>query len=76
VTNTIDRPEQEAGAGTAPYPAGASDDEKRRAYVLECIGTAASEMDAPTLCKMVIELAEVLRTGVPPGKVQRLRPVP
>jgi hypothetical protein len=76
MTITIDLPEQKSGTGAMSYPAHACDDERRRAYVLECIGTAASEMDTQTLCKMVVDLAEVLRTGVAPGKVQRLRPVP
>ncbi len=43
---------------------------------VDCIGAAASEMDAQTLCQMVVDLAEMLRTGAGPAKVRRLRPVP
>jgi hypothetical protein len=64
----------EAGEESAPYPDAAPADEKRRAYVLEAIGTAASEMDTQTFCQMIIEVAELLRTGVPPG-ARKLRPV-
>ena len=51
-------------------------DERSRREMLEqeAIGAAASEMDAPSLCQMVIELAEMLRTGAAPAK-RRLRPV-
>jgi hypothetical protein len=76
VTREIDRPDQELGTGAAPYPAVATTEEQRRAYVLDCIGAAASEMDAQTLCQMVVDLAEMLRTGAGPAKVRRLRPVP
>jgi hypothetical protein len=57
------------------YPAWADDDEQRRAYVLDCVGQAASEMDAQALGQMIVDLAEVLRTGVAPAKGRRLRPV-
>jgi hypothetical protein len=57
-----------------PYPDAAPVDEKRRAYVLEAIGAAASEMDTQTFCQMVIDVAELLRTGMPPA-ARKLRPV-
>jgi hypothetical protein len=58
----------------AGYPESAPADEQRRAYVLDTIGAAASEMDTQTLCQMVIDLAEMLRTGLPPA-ARKLRPV-
>lgn len=61
--------------GIPRYPEGAPADEQRRAHVLEAIGGAAAEMDTQTLCQMVIDLAEMLRTGVPPTR-RKLRPVP
>jgi hypothetical protein len=64
----------ESGEAEVDYPAGAPADEQRRAFVLEAIGSAASDMDSQTLCQMVVELAEMLRTGVPPAK-RKLRPV-
>jgi hypothetical protein len=64
----------EASEESTPYPDGAPVDEKRRAYVLEAIGAAASEMDAQTLCQMIIDVAELLRTGMPPA-ARKLRPV-
>mgnify|MGYP001438362651 CR=1 FL=1 len=70
-----DLAEQERG-GFDPYPAQAPADEQRRAYILQCVGAAASEMDAQTLCQMVVDLAEMLRTGAVPSKTRRLRPVP
>jgi hypothetical protein len=76
VTRDIDRPEQELATATVPYPAIATAEEQRRAFVLDCIGAAASEMDAQAICQMVVDLAEMLRTGAVPGKVHRLRPVP
>jgi len=48
------------------YPGWASDDEQRRAFVLEAVGSAASEMDAQALGQMILDLAEMLRTGTPP----------
>ena len=56
------------------YPDRVAEDEQRRAFVLEAIGSAASEMDAQTLCQMVIDVAEMLRTGAIPAR-RRLRPV-
>lgn len=64
----------ESGEAAADYPGGAPVDEQRRAFVLEAIGSAAADMDSQTLCQMVVELAEMLRTGVPPAK-RKLRPV-
>jgi hypothetical protein len=66
--------EQEAMTAADSYPDWADDDEQRRAFVLEAIGSAASEMDAPTLSQMVIELAELLRTGSPTMK-RKPRPI-
>ena len=58
------------------YPAWADDDEQRRAFILECIGVAASEVDAQTLGRMVLDLAEILKTGVSPApKTKRLRSI-
>lgn len=59
---------------TGPYPDGAPLDEKRRAFVLEAVGTAASEMDSQTLSQIIIDLSELLRTGEPPA-ARKLRPV-
>jgi hypothetical protein len=59
---------------STPYPDAAPVDEKRRAYVLEAIGAAASEMDTQTFCQMLIDVAELLRTGMPPA-ARKLRPV-
>ena len=64
----------EAGEEGTPYPDAAPFDEKRRAYVLEAIGAAASEMDTQTFCQMVIDVAELVRTGMPPA-ARKLRPV-
>jgi hypothetical protein len=64
----------EVGEENTPYPDAAPLDEKRRAYVLEAIGAAASEMDTQTFCQMVIDVAELLRTGMPPA-ARKLRPV-
>jgi hypothetical protein len=64
----------EASEESTPYPDGAPVDEKRRAYVLEAVGPAASEMDTQTLCQMIIDVAELLRTGVPPA-ARKPRPV-
>ena len=64
----------EAGEESTPYPDAAPVDEKRRAYVLEAIGAAASEMDTQTFCQMVIDVAELVRTGIPPA-ARKLRPV-
>lgn len=75
MTTDTDPPEQERPSEPYPYPAQAAADEQRRAYVLECIGAAASEMDTQTLCQMVVDLAEMLRTGVVPTRARRLRPV-
>jgi len=69
-------PEEENSMEIETYPAWADDDEQRRAFVLEAIGAAACEMDAQALGQMVVDLAEVLRTGVPPVKVKRLKPLP
>jgi len=68
-------PVEEGPLELETYPAWADDDEQRRAFALECIGGAASEMDAQALGQMIIDLAELLRTGVPPVKVKRLKPV-
>jgi len=56
------------------YPDCVDIDEQRRAFVLNAIGSAASEMDAQTLCQMVLDTAEMLRTGAPPAG-RKLRPV-
>jgi hypothetical protein len=64
----------DGGEETTPYPDAAPVDEKRRAYVLEAIGAAASEMDTQTFCQMVIDVAELLRAGMPPA-ARKLRPV-
>lgn len=71
-----DPPKKERSAEDDSYPANAPIDEKRRAYVLDCIGAAAAEMDAQALSQMVVDLAEMLRTGIMPSKARRLRPVP
>ncbi|MGO8916231.1 MAG: hypothetical protein ACLQJR_10015 [Stellaceae bacterium] len=76
MTTDTDPREQERSHDLDPHPSQATIDEKRRAHVLECIGAAASEMDTQTLCQMVIDLAEMLRTGAVPSKARRLRPVP
>jgi hypothetical protein len=75
VTTDINPPEQERG-GLEPYPAQVTTDEQRRAYILQSVGAAAAEMDTQTLCQMVVDLAEMLRTGAVPSKTRRLRPVP
>lgn len=62
------------GDDSVPYPHGAPLDEKRRAFVLEAIGTAASEMDTQTLSQMILDVSELLRTGEPPA-ARKLRPV-
>lgn len=61
-------------AGEARYPDCAEIGEQRRAFVLNAIGSAAAEMDAQTLCQMVLDTAEMLRTGTPPAG-RKLRPV-
>lgn len=66
--------EHEAVVEGEIYPNWADDDEQRRAFVLEAIGSAASEMDAPTLSQMILEISELLRTGAPPIK-RRPRPI-
>ncbi|HXZ02279.1 MAG TPA: hypothetical protein VEI03_19955 [Stellaceae bacterium] len=76
MTADIDPPERQSRSAPDPYPAQAAIDEQRRAYVLDCIGAAASEMDAQALCQMVVDLAEMLRTGAAPSKARKLRPVP
>ena len=70
-----DLPCRDGSCELGPYPSGANADERRRAFILECVGSAASEMDAPTLCQMVLDLAEMLRTGAVPSKARKLRPV-
>jgi hypothetical protein len=75
MSNGDDLSRSEGGEAEANYPAGAPTDEQRRAFVLEAIGSAAAEMDSQSLCQMVIELAEMLRTGIPHTK-RKLRPVP
>ncbi len=75
MTTDSDLPEQECG-GSEPYPAQAPADEQRRAYILQSVGAAAAEMDTQTLCQMIVDLAEMLRTGAVPSKTRRLRPVP
>ncbi len=64
---------EEAPAAQPAYPEQAPADEQRRAFVLSAIGSAASEMDSQALCQMVVDVAEMLRSGVPPGR--KLRPV-
>lgn len=76
MTTATEIPEEGTTIEPEPYPAWAEEDEQRRAFVLDCIGTAASEMDTQTLCHMVVDLAEMLRTGAPPVKMRKLRPVP
>jgi hypothetical protein len=70
-------PEIEVDSDALCYPATADESEQRRAFVLDCIGQAASEMDSPALCQMVIDLAEMLRTGAVPSKKSKpkLQPV-
>lgn len=64
--------EAEEGTTSQPaYPEQAPTDEQRRAFVLSAIGSAASEMDAQTLCQMVVDVAEMLRNGIPPGRKLR-----
>jgi hypothetical protein len=76
MTPMDDIAEQESLIETEPYPDWADDDEQRRAFVLEAVGVAASELDAHTLGQLVVDLAEMLRTGTsPPTKTKRLRPV-
>jgi hypothetical protein len=66
--------EHEAMIEAETYPNWADDDEQRRAFVLEAIGSAASEMDAPTLSQMILEISELLRTGAPTMK-RKPRPI-
>jgi hypothetical protein len=76
MTTAGDVAEQDVLDELEPYPAWADDDEQRRAFILECIGVAAAELDAQSLGQMVIDLVEMLKTGTsPPPKVKRLRPV-
>ena len=59
-----------------PYPESALLDEQRRAFVLNCIGQAASEIDAQGLSQMVLDIAETLKTGaMPPKRRGNLKPV-
>lgn len=76
MTTAPEAPEEGPTIEAEPYPDWAQEDEQRRAFVLDCIGGAASEMDTQTLCQMVVDLAEMLRTGAPPVKTRKLRPVP
>jgi hypothetical protein len=62
----IESTEQDATIEAETYPAWADDEEQRRAFVLEAVGSAASEMDAQALGQMILDLSETLRTGVPP----------
>jgi hypothetical protein len=62
----IEPTEQEVTIEAETYPAWADDDEQRRAFVLEAVGSAASEMDAQALGQMILDLSETLRTGAPP----------
>jgi hypothetical protein len=64
----------EAGTGEERYPDSVGMDEQRRAFVLSAIGSAAAEMDTQTLCQMVLDVAEMLRTGMPLAG-RKLRPV-
>jgi hypothetical protein len=76
ITAMNDVAEHETLVETESYPSWADDDEQRRAFVLEAVGVAASELDAHALGQMVVELAEMLRTGIsPPPKTKRLRSV-